>query len=1061
VKVILGWILLSLVFSGVALAQATINTYAGADDIFAGSGQPAIAAHLLGTNNTAVDSQGNVYISNSGLCMVLKVSTNGVISIAAGNGLAGFAGDGGLATGASLSYPNGLAVDSSGNLFIVDAYNSNVRKVSTTGIITTVAGGGGAGGFGGDGGLATKAILNLPTAVAVDKSGNLYILDTGNDRVRMVNASTGVISTIAGSGNSGYSGDGGPAINASFSNPGGLTIDSSGNLYIADTNNAVIREISGGTINLVAGVPNKGGYTGDGVQATKTNLSFPRGVAVDASGNLYIADTGNERIRRVSGGIINTIAGTSQAGFGGDGSAATSAMFSTPAAVAVDASGNVYVEDLDNNRIRRFVPGGAINTYAGTATSIGDGGPSTQARLNRPSGAAVDSSGNLYIADTGENRVRKVTLSGTITTVAGTGQTGLGGDGGLATAAVLNSPSGVAVDSTGNLYIADAGNNVIRKVDQSTGKISAFAGNYSCCYTGKGSGGDGGLATNATLFYPTSVAVDGAGNVYFTDLVQSNTPPDAIAIRRVTTDGKINTWAGGVVPGVGFSGDGMSPLQAQFSSGVSLAAASDGTLYIADTNNSRVRKIDPAGATITTVAGNGQTNPSGNGGPATSAGVQLPFSVTVDGAGNLYIGSLTTVRKVTGTTISAYAGSGANGFSGDGGPATAATLAFVPGMATDSGNNLYIVDNGNNRVRQVQPAVPPAIGLSSNYVTFSLTVTGSTPSTQQLVVANSGQGTLNWTAAATTTSGGPWLSVAPSSGSTLSGTVGDIVTVTANPSSLAPGDYYGQIQVTSPNAASPVQMITVRFTIQTAGEDPPAVAAGGVLSDASYALKTPVAPGAFVAIFGSNFTDSTSPLIAATLPFPNQLGGTSVTIGGEPVPLYAVTAGQIDAILPFDLPVNTSLPIVVTRNNAVSAPQPVSMVSSEPGIFTQSQNGLGVGSIEIFRPDGSYEGVAGNGNSATAGDVIVIYCTGLGDVSPRAVAGFPAPSSPLAQTIDPVTMSIGGVNAPVVFAGPSPGYVGLYQVNATVPSGITPNQQAPLVLTQGGRPSLTVTIPMQ
>jgi uncharacterized protein (TIGR03437 family) len=485
--------------------------------------------------------------------------------------------------------------------------------------------------------------------------------------------------------------------------------------------------------------------------------------------------------------------------------------------------------------------------------------------------------------------------------------------------------------------------------------------------------------------------VDGAGNVYFTDLVQSNTPPDAIAIRRVTTDRKINTWAGGVIPGAGFSGDGMSPLQAQFSSSISLAAASDGTLYIADTDNSRVRKIDPAGATITTVAGNGQPNASGNGGPAISAGVQLPFSVTVDSSGSLYIGSLSTIRKVAGGTISAYAGSGPSGFSGDGGPATAATLAFVPGMATDSGNNLYIVDNGNNRVRQVQPAIPPVINLSSTYLTFTRPTTG-VPTNQNFTLSNGGQGTLNWVASTSTTSGGTWLSISPSTGSSLAGQLGTTVAVAANPSSLAPGDYYGQIQVTSPNAASPVQMITVRFTIQTAGEDPPAVAAGGVLSDASYALKTPVAPGTFVAIFGSNFTDSTSPVIATTLPFPNQLGGTSVTIGGEPVPLYAVTAGQIDAILPFDLPVNTSLPIVVTRNNAVSAPQPVSMVSSEPGIFTQSQNGLGVGSIEIFRPDGSYEGVAGNGNSATAGDVIVVYCTGLGGRIATRGGRFPRPS---------------------------------------------------------------------
>jgi uncharacterized protein (TIGR03437 family) len=174
----------------------------------------------------------------------------------------------------------------------------------------------------------------------------------------------------------------------------------------------------------------------------------------------------------------------------------------------------------------------------------------------------------------------------------------------------------------------------------------------------------------------------------------------------------------------------------------------------------------------------------------------------------------------------------------------------------------------------------------------------------------------------------------------------------------------------------------------------------------------------------------------------------------------AVTATQINAVLPFDLAVNTSLPIVVIRNNAVSAPQPVSMVSSQPGVFTQSENGEGVGIVVIVHPDGS-QVEAGNGNAATAGDAVVIYCAGLGDVSPRAIAGSPAPPSPLSNTIDPVTVTIGGVNAPVFFAGLTPGFTGLYQVNATVPTGIAPNPQAPLVLSQAGRASATVTIPVQ
>jgi uncharacterized protein (TIGR03437 family) len=233
-----------------------------------------------------------------------------------------------------------------------------------------------------------------------------------------------------------------------------------------------------------------------------------------------------------------------------------------------------------------------------------------------------------------------------------------------------------------------------------------------------------------------------------------------------------------------------------------------------------------------------------------------------------------------------------------------------------------------------------------------------------------------------------------------------------------------------------------------------------VLNAASYSLQTPIAPGTLVAIFGSGFTDSTGVQVATAFPWPSALAGASVTIGGEPAPVYVVTAGQINAMVPFDLPVNTSLPVVVTRGNAVSAPQPVSLVSSQPGVFTQTANGQGVGVVVIVNADGS-EVEVGPTVPAKAGDILVIYCTGLGDVSPAAVAGFPASPQPLSQAIDTVTVTIGGVSAQVLFAGPTPGFTGLYQVNAIVPAGVTASQQIPLVLSQGGRTSSVVTIPMQ
>ena len=1051
----LGAVAAVLLSGGLGTAQI-ITTYAGNDALFTGSGQQATAVQIAQPAGVAVDKAGNVYIAATGQSMVLKVAPSGVISIAAGNGLARYSGDGGLAVGASLSsagtdVPSGLAVDSAGNLYIADQSNNAIRRVDTNGIITTVAGTG-AGGFSGDGGPATKATLAQPSGITVDSSGNLYIADTDNYRIRMVTAN-GIISTLAGNGTSAYSGDGGPAVQAALHQPTGVALDAAGNVYVADLNNCVIRKIApSGIITTVAGTGVRG-FSGDGGPATKAMLSTVADVKLDSAGNLYISDYNNQRIRRVdTGGIITTIAGTGQTGFFGDGGPATAAQFNGLSELAIDSTGAILVADTDNNRIRRIVPGGAIGTIAGQTLSIGDGGPSTLARLTAPGNTAIDAAGNLYIADTGENRIRMVTPAGTITTAAGTGAAvAESGDGGPAIAAQLRAPYGVAVDAAGNLYIADAGNNRVRKVNAATGIITVLAGN------GGGVGiGDGGPALAATLAFPKAVGVDGSANVYITvGVAGPNGTGVGESVRRITTDGKINTYAGGGA--AGFGGDGGLASQAALGITLDIAVASDGTLYIADSANSRVRRVDPTTQIITTVAGNGKATASGNGGPATAAGLPGPASVAVDRAGNLYVGGNGYVRRVdTSGIISAYAGNGQYSFSGDNGPTTSASMTYVAGLSVDSSGNLYITDEYNNRIRIVQPATD-TLGVSP----ASLTFTSTGPASQTFAVSATGSGTLAWAAAASTSSGGAWLSVSPSSGASVTGQPGAIATVTVKPAGLAAGDYYGQIQVTSPAAANPVQTVTVRLTVQTAGAAPPQVASGGVLSAATYSLQTPVAPGMLVSIFGTNLTAAGQVYTVSTYPLPTQLGGTSVTIGGELVPLDVVTPNQINAILPFDLPVNTTLPLVVSYNNMISAPEPVSMVASEPGIFTTAQNGAGLGIVVIVHADGSQVS-AGPGNAAGAGDTLVIYCTGLGDVTPRGVAGTPAPAQPLAAAIDPVTVTLGGISAPVAFAGPTPGYAGLYQVNATVPSGVATSAQAPLVLTQSGRSSpVAVTIPIK
>ena len=354
-----------------------------------------------------------------------------------------------------------------------------------------------------------------------------------------------LIETVAGAGSPYYGGDGGPATAAYLFYPAGVALDGAGNLYIADLENSRIRKVdAAGVITTVAG-DGRCCYSGDGGAAVAARLSSPRGVAVDGAGNLYIADTRNNRIRKVdAAGVITTVAGTGTEGFGGDGGPAVAAQLNRPTGVASDGLGNLYIADWGNHRIRKVDAAGVITTVAGTGPTGegeggfgGDGGAATAAQLNRPFGVAVDGAGNLYIADNRNHRIRKVDAAGVITTVAGTGNTwGFGGDGGAATAAQLAWPRGVAVDGAGNLYIAD-GNHRIRKVDAGD-VITTVAGTGTFSYTGagRGFGGDGGAATAARLSSPSGVAPDGAGNLYIADTENQR-------IRRVSARFKRNSHA--------------------------------------------------------------------------------------------------------------------------------------------------------------------------------------------------------------------------------------------------------------------------------------------------------------------------------------------------------------------------------------------------------------------------------------------------------------------------------------------------------------------------------------
>jgi hypothetical protein len=341
---------------------------------------------------------------------------NDIITTVAGNGTNGYSGDGGAATDARLYQPHGVVVDGSGSLFIADLANYRVRRVSTNGIITTVAGNG-TNLYSGDGGAATNASLWLPSGVAVDGSGNLLIADPGNNRIRKVDAN-GTITTLAGNGTGGYSGDGGLATNAQLNYPYGVAVDGSGNLFVADWENDSIRKV--GTNGIIVTVAGNGtdGYSGDGGLATNASLYRPSDVAVDGPGNLFIADSANYCVRKVStNGIITTVGGNGSYGYSGDGGAATNARLAGPEGVAVDGSGNLYIADWGNGRIRKVGTNGIITTVAGNGNGgyPGDDGPATSASLSGPSGVALDGTGNLFIADEFNNRIRRIQLAGSPT----------------------------------------------------------------------------------------------------------------------------------------------------------------------------------------------------------------------------------------------------------------------------------------------------------------------------------------------------------------------------------------------------------------------------------------------------------------------------------------------------------------------------------------------------------------------------------------------------------------------------------------------------------------------
>lgn len=1465
--------LLKLVLFALALslpAQQIVTTLAGTEWVFPADGAAALNTPLSPVLASAIDPQGRLVFADSLNHIVARLEASGTVTVIAGNGVRGFSGDGGDARRASFDQPRGIAIDRAGNIFISDGRNFRVRRVDTRGIVTTVVGRGSSG-FSGDGGPATAAAVS-PWKLALDTAGNLYIVDYDNSRLRKVTpngtidtiagngkntysgdgrparesslvpfdvvvdpagrivvsdtinyrvyriGTDGIINTIAGNGTRGTTGDGGPAIAAAITNIAGLAIDPAGNIILADTSSRRVRRISsagiistlaggGGpdvtttpsdplrsAIGLVTNVtydPQGRLYISDAddprfllmsadgrsiqkiagngkfkdlppnTPASLVTITEPMGIAVTAAGAVYFSEYGGHRVNLISReGFATTVTGTGVNSCCVDGPA-TLGRVSFPAGIAVAPDGALLIADSNSHKIRR-VANGQISSIAGTtfvSGSTGDGGPGNNAQLNQPWGIAVDAAGNIYFSERTGHRIRRIDTRGTITTYAGNGVPAYSGDGGRATEASLSSPAGIAFNTAGELLIADYSNHRIRVVS-TNGVIRTVAGT--------------GVATNSTdgVRFPFGLAADKRGNIYFTS-------DGSGLVRRIDQNGVISTFAG--TNAYGFSGDGGSPTAATFSRPFNVATDDAGNVYIADTQNNRIRvvrsvnltsSLSPSPVNLTAVTGSATATPArvtlssavsglpftaaitygqtpGNWLTITSSSDVAPATLTLNAnATTLAAGRYTATINVTTNPASAVnpvtvnltvtdaparlrlstesiSFSRAEGSAAETSPlevrndgggllsysistvgawlkASPATGALKAGEVSavnitadpanlKAGTYLGSVSLIVGTARTVVPVTLTIRGgrrtilVSQSGLTFTAVAGGGAPTPQKFGILNVGTGVLNWRAAAKTR----FVSVSPASGAVTEPWLEvDEVTVAINPTGLAAGQYYDQIEVTGDADNSP-QLVTILVTVLPEGSNPgpevtptgmifiskqgenpgsqsvtfnhlgkgavtydssrlgswyetapgfgraeanapgniviapalstmtpgvrrgvvtfqvqedgsvrtvnllsvvappdagnksersaascaaptlrvestglrdgfsvrvgeavtvevksadecgnlltplaggsgaqvvarpengdpqivlahvgngvwrgtwrpvratantrltivaiflgtsadviagrsqagkvelsgavlaqgansaPLLTAGGVVHAASLESGVPIAPGSLISLFGARLSDATG--LAGGLPLPSTLNGTEVRLGNRPLPLLFTSDGQLNAQVPYDLPVDTQHQISVKRGDAIAVPETLQVAAAQPGIFTKSQTGTG--QAAIVKQDGVT--LAEPATPAVRGEVVIIYCSGLGPVNPAVEAGKPAPSAPLSSVTNPVTVTIGGQQAQVLFSGLSPGFSGLYQINAFVPANATTGDAVEVTIESAGQKSRPVTI---
>jgi uncharacterized protein (TIGR03437 family) len=984
------------------------------------------------------------------LCSLAPSQTNWnyIVSTVAGHYPMG---DGGSATDALLGFPRSARLDAQGNLFIADTENHTVRKVAANGTITSmgyvlkpsdlaitpdglyagstnsvwlmkpdgtaekVAGRG----TGGIGVPANEARIGTVGGLAVGPDGKVYLSDISYRKVLRFQPG-GSIELVAGTGVGGFSGDGGPATEAQIRSPQGLTFDGAGNLYFAERSNNRIRKVSpDGTISTVAG----SGEYGCPVPgpALEAELAAPIGVAAGPDGAIYFTNLGCGTLARItSDGQLEVL--NAGSGFAGDGGPLSAAKFSSPYHVDVSASGVIHIADSENIRIRRVGADMTVATVAGKWQFGGDGGPASLALLAKPADVALDSVGRILIADSMNNRLRRVDAGGVIQTIAGTGESGQGGNGGPAAAAQLDSPGTVAADSSGTSYIGEYG--LVRRVD-AAGIIDVFAG------TGTGGDvGDGGPATEAQIGEVAGLSVIADGSILISDTSNSR-------VRSVDAAGVIHRYAGTGQPGYG--GDGGPAIVALLRNNTGVAAAADGGAYILDTRNRVVRRVAPDG-TIATSAGNGDSGIPMDGEPATTQPLPYPDAIAVSPRNELYVASYDRIWKVSEAgIIRKIAGSG-DGFRGDGGPALQASFTDIAGMTTDSDGNLYVADRGNHRIRKLSP--PPVASAAAVNPTQNAIAGAAMPDGFQVLLADTEGNPIAGVPVYFTVTSGP---IALDSQGVYSddfgvasvgaSTIGGSGTVTATGPGMDPITFE-VTTVDDPSGLTNMPAIRRELGVVGAGlsNDPVlAVSPGGIVSIFGEAFAT---PDTFRALSGGDIVDNM---------LPTNMDGVCVMFGDQYGYMMHLLDQQMNVQVP-NLTPGESVNVRVIRNCGQpsefrSGIYPVEVLERAPEFFYWTHPAEGPKPVAAVNPvTGAYigdpnliDGVAMV--PAKYGDVIDIYMTGLGAMDPVIAPGT-VPASLAFTTVRPDVYFNNSktASANVIYFGATQ-YAGVYLLRLQIPAG--------------------------